>query len=171
MFLGSNITLIGMPGSGKSTVGRILAHHFDMEFIDSDRLIERAANMGIQNVVDRMGLNRFRELEQQVLCEIDVENTIISTGGSAVYSLSAMNHLATLGPRLYLRITRNSLIRRVDNSAVRGLYKLPSHSLLRLFHERENLYPDFADITFDNDAPLSAIRAGQLIALFDCERN
>lgn len=165
----SNITLIGMPGSGKSTVGKRLAKHFNRRFIDCDVLIERSANMPIQHVVDRMGLKRFKEIEQRVLCEIDVTNAIISTGGSAIYSRTAMAHLAGISTLLYLRISRASLLRRVNNESARGLYKLPSHSLLRLYQEREQMYPECADVIFDNDEPLSAVKADQLISLLSAK--
>ena len=161
----SNLVLIGMPGSGKSTIGRYLAKTYDMSFVDSDALIERACNMPIQQVVNRLGLKRFRQIEQQVLCDSDCENTVISTGGSAVYSDLAMQVLGRTAVRLYLQISRPTLIRRVNNQNVRGLLKYPSHSLMRLYADRENLYSPYADVTFNNDSPFTALRATELCDL------
>lgn len=163
----TNIVLIGMPGSGKSTVGRRLARHYGLQFIDGDVLIEQATGMCIQDVVNRMGLRRFAEIEQRVLCSLQTDNAVISTGGSAVYSQEAMHYLGSIGRRLYLKISRATLLRRVNNTDSRGLFKLPSYSLLRLYAERQALYPCYADLTFANDKPLSAVQAHRLYRLLD----
>ena len=147
----SNIILIGMPGSGKSTVGKHIASTFDKEFIDADDLIEQAANMPIQAIVDEWGLARFSELEESVLCDLDCQNAVVSTGGSAVFSDRAMSHLGNIGCRLFLQISLETLLARVTNESSRGLYKKPSQSLTDLYNERLELYPRYADLTFDND--------------------
>ena len=160
----ANIILIGMPGSGKTTVGRRLAKDLRYTFIDTDRLVERAVNMPIQKIVDNFGLRRFAQLEQRILCELAPSCSIIATGGSAVFSEAAMRHLGDYGTRLYLRISRQTMMRRITDKATRGLFKLPSHTLLRLYAERESMYPKYADLTFDNDKPFTAARAQLLHA-------
>ena len=79
--VGSNIVLIGMPGSGKSTVGKRLAKSLDMTFLDTDHLLEQRTNLKIQDIVNLRGLNFFRRLEETVLAELECENTVIATGG------------------------------------------------------------------------------------------
>lgn len=163
----SNIALIGMPGSGKSTIGKHLAKHYQMDFVDGDHLIEQAAGMTLQQIVNLRGLQRFRDLEAQVLSELAAKNTVISTGGSAVFSARAMQYLACDCIRLYLKISPQTLIKRVQNVHSRGLIKSPSYHLLRLFVERRDLYSNYADITFTNDAFFSAVKASQLHQLLE----
>ncbi len=165
--MANNIVLIGMPGCGKSTIGQRLARHYDLNFVDGDQLIEQAAGMRIQEVVNRMGLVRFAAIEQRVLCGLKVDNSVISTGGSAVYGDAAMRYLGSIGQRLYLKISPHTMLRRVNNAHSRGLFKKPSHTLLRLYAERESLYPQYADLTFTNDKPFTAIQAAALYQLID----
>lgn len=163
----NNVVLIGMPGAGKSTIGRFLSKNLGKRFIDADPLIEQAASLPIQDIVNNWGLAKFTELEESVLCDLKVENSIISTGGSAVYSERAMTYLGDIGCRVYLKISANTLIRRVTNQDRRGLYKLPGHGLMRLFRDREYLYPNFADITFSNDVPFTSAGAHRLVSLIN----
>ncbi len=163
----SNIVLIGMPGSGKSTVGKQLARRYNLEFIDGDFLIEAAANMSIQSIVDNWGLKRFNRLEQEVLCDLNVNQSLVSTGGSAVYSDAAMHHLGNIGLRVYLRITPYTMLRRINNASTRGLFKLPGHSLMRLYEQRKSMYPRHAAVTFDNDRPFTAQTANVLYAIIE----
>ncbi|MFT6407032.1 MAG: shikimate kinase [Arenicella sp.] len=146
-----NITLIGMPGSGKSTLGQRLANLRGMSFIDTDHILEQVENMHIQDIVNRKGVKYLRFLEGVVLSQLDFENHVIATGGSAVYSHQAMNHLGTIGARVYLQISLRTLTQRVDNATSRGLAKMKSHSLPRLYSDRVSLYHSAADITVSND--------------------
>ena len=102
MNLKSNIVVIGMPGSGKSTLGRIVAQKRGLSFIDTDSLLEAHENMHIQDIVNRRGVKYLRKVERQILSDLDLENHLISTGGSAIYSRSAMQNLARDGVFLYL---------------------------------------------------------------------
>lgn len=163
----TNIVLIGMPGSGKTTIGKRLAKKYDLPFVDSDHLLEQYCNMPIQQVVNRMGLKRFCQLEQAVLCDSQFDNSIVSTGGSAIYSEHAMRKLGENGARLYLQISPQTLIRRVSNQSQRGLVKYPSHHMLRLYADRKHLYPQYADVTFKNDAPLTAANAAELYRILE----
>jgi len=163
----SNITLIGMPGCGKSTLGRRLAKMRGMTFIDTDHVLEQTANMRIQDIVNRKGVNYLRSLEGAVLSELDLKNHVIATGGSAVYSERAMQHLGSVGAIVYLEISMRTLIQRVDNIASRGLAKMKSHSLPRLYKERVALYQAAADIVVVNDQPMTAIGLGVLNTQLD----
>ena len=167
MNLKSNIVVIGMPGSGKSTLGRIVAQKRGLSFIDTDSLLEAHENMHIQDIVNRRGVKYLRKVERQILSDLDLENHLISTGGSAIYSRSAMQNLARDGVFLYLKISLLTLLKRVDNEASRGLAKMKSHPLPRLYAEREQLYAVRADISFSNDWPLSAISIERLCHQLD----
>ena len=157
-----NIVLIGMPGSGKSTIGKRLASHFKLKFVDTDQLLEQAENMHIQAIVDKRGLRYFMQLEEQILGSIDLQSCVIATGGSAVYSRPAMDHLKQISTRVYLYISMPTMLRRVTNAQSRGLVKMPSHPLPRLYREREALCKAAADVHFDNNAPISALGIEQL---------
>lgn len=159
----SNIILIGMPGSGKSTIGRKLAWHFELDYVDGDDLIEQRMNMPIQDVVDRLGVKRFLEVEAEVLQNLDLQQTVISTGGSAVYSTEAIRHLRKNGVAIYLRISAKTMQLRVGHKPQRGLAKYPAHSLQRLYADRAGRYPQCADVVFDNDLPFTQLRADKLI--------
>ncbi len=146
-----------MPGSGKSTLGKRLASMRNMTFVDTDRLLERAENMHIQDIVNRKGVKYLRSLESTVLSQLDLENHVIATGGSAVYSKLAMRHLGAIGARVYLKISMRTLTQRIDNEASRGLAKMKSHSLPRLYNDRIGLYSAVADLTVTNDRPMTAV--------------
>lgn len=163
----NNITLIGMPGSGKSTLGRRLAKLRGLSFVDTDVILEQVENMPIQDIVNRRGVAYLRYLEGAVLSQLDFENHVIATGGSAVYSQTAMEHLGSLGARVYLQISLKTLTLRVNNVASRGLAKMKSHPLPRLYAERASLYQDAADIVVSNDRPMTAISIGELNATLD----
>lgn len=158
-----NIVLIGMPASGKSTVGRRLAKVLDLDFIDTDDLLELSENKSIQNIVNRRGLKYFRELEEQILSDLQLDDYVISTGGSAVYSHSAMQHLGRSGLMVYLKISLNTLNARMNNIDSRGLVKMPTYPLARLYNERYALYEEAADLIFDNNSPLTGLRFDALI--------
>lgn len=143
----SNIVLVGMPGSGKSTVGVILAKLMSYVFLDTDILIQRAQNRSLQEIVDNDGHLALREIEENTLLSLDIQNSVIATGGSAVYSEAAMAHLACIGTIIFLDINLPALEQRIKNFGTRGLAKRPEQNLADLFLEREQLYRKFADIT------------------------
>lgn len=158
MKLKSNLVLIGMPGSGKSTLGRRLARARRLNFVDTDTLIEADQNLPIQQIVNLRGVQYLRDIEADVIQRINCQGAVIATGGSAVYSQPAMDHLGDLGIRIYLEISLKTLMRRVNTKQRRGLAKLPQHPLPRLYYDRVDLYKQAADITVDNNWPSSAVR-------------
>lgn len=158
----TNVVLIGMPGCGKSTLGKRLARMRDMQYIDTDFLLERTENMHIQDIVNRRGVRYLRELESEVLSNLNLENTVIATGGSAVYSDAAMRHLGCDGVMVYLQISLATLVTRVNNVSSRGLAKMKSHSLPRLYADRAELYQEVADIIVSNNKPISALSMDKL---------
>lgn len=148
----SNIVLIGMPGSGKSTVGIILAKRTSHDYIDTDVLIQSVEHRSLQDILDKEGYMRLREIEARVLQGISVENHVISTGGSAVYSDAAMQHLRKQGICIYLDVSVDTLRKRITDYETRGIAKRPDQSFADLFEERTLLYRKYADFTINGDS-------------------
>jgi shikimate kinase len=144
-----NIILIGMPGSGKSTVGVILAKLTGRDFVDTDVLIQTQKGRALQDIVDRDGYVALRTIEGKALLALDCRNHVIATGGSAVYCHAAMTHLKSGGIAVFLNVDLQTLEERVHNYETRGLAKHPDQSMTDLFAERSALYQRYADITID----------------------
>ncbi|EKD39823.1 MAG: shikimate kinase, partial [uncultured bacterium] len=142
--------LVGMPGSGKSTVGVILAKMLALDFLDTDILIQKMADRTLQQIVDTQGHMALRALEQQALLSIDCRHHVIATGGSAAYSEPAMHHLKQNGIAVFLHADLAALRRRVGNYESRGIAKRPGQSFDDLFAERLVLYEKYADITIES---------------------
>ncbi len=147
----SNLVLIGMPGSGKSTVGVILAKRASHDFVDTDLLIQSVEHRSLQAIMDKEGYMKLREIEARVLQTLNVENHIISTGGSAVYSDAAMQHLRKQGTTIYLDVSLDTLRSRITDYETRGIAKRPDQSFDDLFQERTRLYRQYADLVVKGD--------------------
>ncbi len=145
----SNIVLIGMPGSGKSTVGVILAKMTSRGFVDTDVIIQTSQGRSLQDIVNMEGHMALRQIEEDTILNLRCLNHVIATGGSAVYSHSAMKHLKSCGVIVFLDVDLSVLEARVSNFDKRGLARRPDQSLGDLFRERLNLYRKYADITIE----------------------
>ena len=143
----SNIILIGMPGSGKSTVGVILAKSTSHGFADTDVLIQASQDRSLQEIVDADGYMALRNIEEAILLRLDCRNHVIATGGSAVYSHIAMERLRLDGFVVFLDVDLTTLESRIRDFENRGLAKRPDQTLADLFEERRPLYLKYADIT------------------------
>ncbi len=149
----SNIVLIGMPGAGKSTLGVVLAKILNYDFVDADLVIQNQCDKTLQKIIDACGPEGFIEVENEVLSNIKAERSIISTGGSAVYSDPAMKHLTEIGTVVYLKISYDQLVHRLSDLRERGVVMKNGigMSLRELFDERRPLYERYAEVTVDVD--------------------
>lgn len=145
----SNIVLIGMPGAGKSTVGILLSRLTCRGFVDTDVLIQTSQGRSLQDIVDTSGHLALRAIEEKVILGMAIRNSVIATGGSAVYSPAAVAHLRKDGLAVFLDVTLRTLGSRVRDFTTRGLAKRPDQSLDDLFAERFTLYMQYADIVVD----------------------
>ena len=145
----SNIILIGMPGVGKSTVGVLLAKATSRNFVDTDVLIQQAHRRRLQDIIDTDGLDHFKRIEERALLDLDVRGHVIATGGSVVYSESAMNHLKTAGVVVHLYLPFDALEPRLANLDERGVVREPGQTLAELYRTRGPLYQRYADFTID----------------------
>ncbi len=145
----SNIVLIGMPGSGKSTVGVLLAKLLAKQFVDSDILIQNYCRQTLQYIVDTSGHMVLRQIEEKIVVGMNHHNYVIATGGSVPYSDKAMRHLRETGIIVFLKTDMKTLRNRVHNYDTRGLAKRPDQTIEDLFAERDELYKKYAEITVD----------------------
>ena len=147
-----NITLIGMPGSGKSTVGVLLAKALGYQFLDTDLLLQQREGALLQDILEGRGVEGFLDAEERVLTSLACQGTVIAPGGSAVCRPRSMAHLARLGRIVYLQVPLAELERRVDNITTRGIAMAPGESLGQVFARREPLYRRYAQLTVDVSA-------------------
>ena len=160
-----NIILIGMPGAGKSTLGIVLAKIMNYDFVDADLIIQQQCDKTLERIIDACGPEGFIEVENQVLIGMTAERTVIATGGSAVYSDEAMQHLGSIGRVVYLKISYDELRGRLADLSERGVVMKGGRgmSLRELYDERKPLYERYADITVDVD-DLSITAAARKVA-------
>ncbi len=141
-----NIILIGMPASGKSTVGVILAKILGMSFMDTDLLIQQREGMLLRDIIEQRGVEAFLRCEEEALFSVEAENTVIATGGSAVYSESAMEEFRKTGTICYLKVDRDELFRRLKNIRERGVVLRDGEDIAEMYENRSRLYEKYADI-------------------------
>lgn len=146
-----NIVLIGMPGVGKSTAGVILAKELGYQFVDADLLIQKRENRLLKEIIAQEGVDGFIEIENQVNASIKADHTVIATGGSVVYGEEAMAHLKEIATVVYLKLSYESLQKRLGDLKNRGVVLREGQTLEALYQERKVLYEKYADIIIDEE--------------------
>lgn len=146
-----NIVLIGMPGVGKSTAGVVLAKVLGYEFIDADLIIQQQEGKLLREIIAEVGTDGFIEVENRVNSQIEVEKSVIATGGSVVYGKEAMQHLREIGTVVYLKVSYDILEKRLHDIKGRGVVLKDGQDLCGLYEERVPLYEKYADITVCED--------------------
>lgn len=144
-----NVILIGMPGSGKSTLGVLLAKAMNYRFLDTDLLIQESEGMLLSDIIAKIGKDAFVELEGRINASVEVSRTVIAPGGSAVYSELGMNHFRQLGTVIYLHVSLESLKKRLGDLKKRGVICKEGQTLEDIFEERRPYYEKYADIVID----------------------
>ena len=147
----TNIVLIGMPGVGKSTAGVVLAKVLGYEFIDADLIIQQQEGKLLREIIAEVGTDGFIEVENRVNSQIEVEKSVIATGGSVVYGKEAMQHLREIGTVVYLKVSYDILEKRLHDIKGRGVVLKDGQDLRGLYEERVPLYEKYADITVCED--------------------
>lgn len=143
----TNITLIGMPASGKSSVGVVLAKRLGKKFVDTDIVIQEKYGKLLKELIEEHGDEGFREIEDEVNAGLDLDNSIISPGGSVVYGEKAMQHLKEISVIIYLELSYTAIKSRLGDLRERGITLKEGQSLKDLYLERVPLYEKYADIT------------------------
>lgn len=139
--------MIGMPASGKSTVGVVLAKLLACDFIDTDLLIQRREGMSLSDIIAAREIDGFLAAEESACLAVNADRAVIATGGSVVYSDAAMKHLKRGGRALYLEVEYGALLLRLTDVQGRGVVLREGQSLRQLYDERRALYERYADIT------------------------
>ncbi|MBU5435282.1 shikimate kinase [Pseudoflavonifractor sp. MSJ-37] len=164
-----NITLIGMPGSGKSTVGVLLAKTLGFGFIDTDLVIQTREGALLQEVVDSHTNDEFLDIEADVICSVDCDRTVIAPGGSVICRARGIEHLRALGKVVYLKVPCEALEQRIQNMGSRGIAFKPGETLRDIYEYRAPLYEKYADIVVDGDkGSLEETLSAVLQALIGC---
>lgn len=159
------IALVGLPGSGKSTVGRQLARRLQLPFTDSDPIIEQRLGCPIREFFEREGEERFRDIEEQVIDELTRQPGVLSTGGGAVLRAANREHLRTRGKVVYLKSTPEELFRRLRHDTQRPLLQVsdPLQRLRDLYAARDPLYRETAHFVIETGRPSVATLVNMIV--------
>ncbi len=144
-----NLILIGMPTSGKSTVGIILAKALGYDFVDGDLVIQKTTGKKLSKLMEERGVDGFLALEEEITCGLSCRRSVIAPGGSVIYGEKAMEHLRGLGKIIYLKIDLDMLDERLHDAKNRGVALRDGQTIEQLYEERVPLYEKYADITVD----------------------
>lgn len=146
-----NIVLIGMPASGKSTVGVILAKVLGMNYVDTDLIIQNREDALLYEIIESKGVEGFLKCEEEAVLSLDTDNSIIATGGSVVYSEKGMKHLSENGKVVYLKVGKDELFSRLKNINERGVVLRDGESLKEMYDERSVLYEKYALVEIEEE--------------------
>lgn len=144
-----NITLIGMPASGKSSVGVVLAKRLNMKFVDVDLIIQEKYGKLLKDIIKEYGDDGFRSIEEEVNASLELENCVIAPGGSVIYGARAMEHLKSISTVVYLELSYSAVRSRLGDLKERGVSLKKGQSLKDLYYERVPLYEKYADIVIN----------------------
>lgn len=149
--MSDNITLIGMPAAGKSTVGVLLAKRLGYSFIDVDIIIQEKEGMLLKEIIQEKGLDGFLDVENRINAGLTAVRSVIAPGGSVIYGREAMEHLKAMGPVVYLKISYEELTKRLGDVVDRGVALKEGMTLRDLYEERIRYFEKYADITIDEE--------------------
>ena len=162
----SNVVLIGLPGSGKSSVGRQLARRLQVPFVDSDHVIEQRLGCSIREYFDREGEGAFRDVEQAVIDDLSLNHSgVLSTGGGTVLRAANREHLHQRGKVVYLRSSPEEVFRRLRHDVSRPLLQVsdPLQRLRDLYAVRDPLYRETAHFIIETGRPSVATLVNMIL--------
>lgn len=163
----ANIILIGMPGSGKSTCGVIAAKVLLKNFFDTDLLLQGLEHSRLQELIDEKGTDYFYQAEENAILSLQIEATVIATGGSVIYSDKAMQHLRTLGKVIYLHTEYETMLSRINDLTTRGIVVKNGSTLRDMYEERLPLYQKYADAVIACDGNTVEDTVAQIVKLME----
>lgn len=146
-----NIIFIGMPASGKSTVGVVVAKRLGYDFVDTDLLIQKQEKCLLKDIIFEKGNEGFLAIENQVNRDLNVDKSVISPGGSVVYCEEAMLHFKEIGTIIYLQTSYQDIHERIVNAKNRGVVLKEGQTLRDLYEERTKLFEKYADYTVSEE--------------------
>jgi shikimate kinase len=162
-----NITLIGMPASGKSTVGVLLAKRLGYSFVDVDIVIQEKEKRLLKEIIAQEGQDGFLNVENRINAQLDVDHSVIAPGGSVIYGKEAMEHLKQISTVVYLKLSYEDVKARLGNLVDRGVVLKDGMTLLDLYNERVPYYEKYADITIDETGKTAGQTVDELRALIE----
>jgi shikimate kinase len=162
-----SIIMIGMPASGKSTIGKFVATRLNWRFIDLDIRIREKAGRSIQELIDLGGEETLLQIEEDCMAEIELRRVVVAPGGSLVYHTELMERLQQTSLIVYLNEPMAELAKRLKNAASRGIVHLKGRSLAELYQEREPLYKRYADIAVNTAGLTRQQIAQEIIHLYE----
>ena len=154
--MSNSISLIGMAGAGKSSVGVKLAKHLKFDFVDSDLIIEKKYGKSLRDILSQNGNKKFKEIEEGALLSVEFNQIVLATGGSAVFCDTAMEHIKENSIVIYLEVPYEDISARISNFSERGLLKRPDQTIQEAYKEREGLYQNCADYIVQNKGEIDS---------------
>ena len=154
--MNNSISLIGMAGAGKSSVGVKLAKHLKFNFVDSDLIIEKKYGKSLRDILNQNGNKKFKEIEEGALLSVEFNQIVLATGGSAVFCDTAMEHIKENSIVIYLEVPYEDISARISNFSERGLLKRPDQTIQEAYKEREGLYQNCADYIVQNKGEIAS---------------
>ncbi len=161
-----NIIFIGMPASGKSTVGVVAAKRLGYEFLDTDLLIQKQEKRLLKDIIAQDGIDGFLAIEDKVNAGVNVNHTIIAPGGSVIYCENAMRHFKKIGTIVYLNASYQTISERIGDAERRGVVLREGQTLRQLYEERRALFEKYADITIYEDGLTLEETIGKVMEAF-----
>lgn len=165
----SNVILIGMPTSGKTTIGTELSSKIGYGYIDSDSVIVARQGKSLRALIEELGNEKYLDVEAMVNSQLSAQRCVIATGGSAIYRDNAMEKLRENGKVVYLKMSYDEMARRLGDYKARGVVLKDGFTLKDMYNERVPLYEKYADITVELDGKTVAESVQAVVEALQCE--
>ena len=146
-----NVIFIGMPASGKSTIGVVVAKRLGYDFIDTDLLIQKQEGKLLKDIIEEVGSDGFLQIENRVNRELQAERSVIAPGGSVIYCREAMEHFQKLGTIIYLKVPYETIYSRISDVKNRGVVLKENQTFREMYEGRTALFEQYADYIVDEE--------------------